>query len=1056
MSMDSHVKRGHPITFGLLIFFAIIELALAAWLTSRFNAHHNYLNISERDRVRFILFCSTWTIAFSTFYLVLFLHSPGGSVLTSIASHLIFLFFTWIMWTAGAAAVTQMLGGGLNCKILVTFITVVILIRAISAARRGDGYRGPSSTPKFHGRFHDYSRLLLNHHPWLFLTRFDKPRIRVDRLIQVKSHEFVFNIPPRISAPLDMSLQTNHGVVALAGALVNQLAQTAWEANPQILASALPTRKAYHITLISKAELKELGGVNTEKLKVDTDSVFSAGVGSKSKTGVYFVVIVWAAGQQLRKQFGLPPKHFHITLSNHDDHTMDKGIDSLLPGQFPANPTPDFLDHLAFTLHLWRQYHNAISFSTNLAAILPDSPRGFLRLGDSALLGGQTKLAMLAFACAFERSQDEKLESYSVKKLIQASKGTEWGPLLLPEDVQQIPAELSSILLTPWSERLRCLLKDANITPTLHLESRHRFQVPIPGSRFYELPRFFRWLIPYHIAIMSTPRCEEDIDALASPHLGIRHVLTLTEEEPLPSAWFRHKTIRNTFLPIANFHPPSIEQMDVVLNLISDGNNLPMLIHCGGGKGRAGTVAACYLAAFGFKLPQYTQCQPELPAAEAIALLRNIRPGSLETPQQEAFVSKWCSTIWKRQSVYPDLPSEPPPCSLEVEGEQGDKHDLFILVGLPGSGKSWFSKALLSRDPAGWTHISQDDTGSRSACETEIGRAKGRVLLDRCNTPVSDRKSWLQLASNWASTPACIWFDYDRDLCSSRAQMRAGHPTLPPGSRVRNAVQQMHKDFVRPTLKEGFKAIFIIRSFAAAEELVRRLSPPITIFKFPRTSHLINLGAATSDDVVNTTDLSSISGQVNITEKIDGANMGFSLSSDRAKIIVQNRSHYVDSSSHEQFKKLGLWVERHEEELRALLGRDPHFPERYILFGEWMFATHSIPYSRLPDHFIAFDFYDRTTQSWADRGTLQRLLAPTTIHLVPVLYEGPLPSEHDLRSMVQRKSVFWDGRVEGIYVKVEKNERVVSRSKIVRGDFITGNEHWTRGGVRPNGLADSG
>lgn len=72
--------------------------------------------------------------------------------------------FSWIMWTAAAASITEMLGGGLNCKaqdayvycnqlnalegfawlewLLVTFAIVVVLIRGIVAARRGDGYRG--------------------------------------------------------------------------------------------------------------------------------------------------------------------------------------------------------------------------------------------------------------------------------------------------------------------------------------------------------------------------------------------------------------------------------------------------------------------------------------------------------------------------------------------------------------------------------------------------------------------------------------------------------------------------------------------------------------------------------------------------------------------------------------------------------------------------------------------------------------------------------------------------------------------------------------------------
>ncbi|KAJ6617393.1 hypothetical protein B0H10DRAFT_1315372 [Mycena sp. CBHHK59/15] len=161
MGMDTHVKRGHP---SLIILFGIIELSLAAWLTSQFNKHNNERNISERNRVRFTLFASTWTIVFSALFLILFAHSTSGSILSSVLSHLIFLGLTWIIWTAAAAAVTQMLGGGLNCQtqgvfvycnqlnaleafawvewILVTFAILVVIVRGIVAARRGDGYRG--------------------------------------------------------------------------------------------------------------------------------------------------------------------------------------------------------------------------------------------------------------------------------------------------------------------------------------------------------------------------------------------------------------------------------------------------------------------------------------------------------------------------------------------------------------------------------------------------------------------------------------------------------------------------------------------------------------------------------------------------------------------------------------------------------------------------------------------------------------------------------------------------------------------------------------------------
>ncbi|KAI0706158.1 hypothetical protein BC835DRAFT_1260474 [Cytidiella melzeri] len=162
---DRHIRRGHPITFGLIIAIAIIELAITSWLVSRFNAHHNYFSTDERDRTRFLLFASIWTIFFSFLYMLLFLHSASsGSVLTSVGSHGVFMFITWIFWTAGAAAITQTLGGGLNCGyvlgvtycdqlnaaeafawiefILFTFALVVVTIRGVASTRRGDGFRG--------------------------------------------------------------------------------------------------------------------------------------------------------------------------------------------------------------------------------------------------------------------------------------------------------------------------------------------------------------------------------------------------------------------------------------------------------------------------------------------------------------------------------------------------------------------------------------------------------------------------------------------------------------------------------------------------------------------------------------------------------------------------------------------------------------------------------------------------------------------------------------------------------------------------------------------------
>lgn len=854
----------------------------------------------------------------------------------------------------------------------------------------------------------------------------------------------------------------------LTGPRVDEMANAALQhirLNHPDLAKLAPARTPHHITLLSKEELRNLPpDSDAASLKADTTQLFDLGVGANLKTSVLFVVVIWVHGQQIRKRLGLPPKQFHITLSGTDVHNIDKGIDSLLPEEEVKITDMTVLDHLVLTLQLDGRYDVAERFAIQLCQVDPDLEKGYLRLADCAVKLGKRKLAMLAYASAFARDERHRIREYCLKKIAACAQHTEWGTVFTENELQELPDELLQILVAPWSLDLRTELSDQEFTPSLCIDSRERLSIPLSlrsppsSSRWYKLPRFFRWVVPFHLALMSTPRNAEDIAMLASPVIGIKHILTLTEEEPLDASWFRGTRIKHTFLPIPNYHPPTTEQMDLIMRMLVEGDELPMLVHCGGGKGRAGTVAACYLAAYGFQKPDLHRTFPALSSAETISALRAIRPGSIETEQQENFVSRYQSTIWKRQSILPDIAPEPAPSSLEVlEGIFDTSCDLVMLIGLPGSGKSWICDALLARNPKHWIRISQDESRSRAACERQIGHdpPKGvRALLDRCNTSPEDRKNWLALA-HWAQRPIAVWLDYAPELCTSRAQNRAGHPTLPPGGRVRAAIEQARRVFVSPTCAEGFSAVLRVCSFAAAAELVQRLSPTITLLKFPRTAHLLNLGAVSVDDIVGNNLPTTLRSRqrVVITEKVDGANMGFSLDASGTHVLVQNRSHYVQPDTHLQFRRLGAWVDRHRPALFSLLGRDKRFPERFILYGEWLAATHSIPYEKLPDLLLAFDLYDRATNTFVDRRTLEVLLDGSGILLVPVIdVRNSMPAPDELREMVQQESKFYMGRIEGIYLKVEEGIYVVQRGKVVRGDFTAGNEHWTKGELRENGI----
>jgi len=162
MAYDSLLRRAYFIFFGILVIFAVIELSISAWLTARYDSHHNYLSITERDRVRFLLFCSTWTTLLSPIFPVLLLFE-SAELLTGIAAHVIFLFLSWVFWLSGAAAITESLGGGLDCHlgfvycsqlnaleafawiewVVLTVGFIYVLVVAVRVIQRGEGYNAP-------------------------------------------------------------------------------------------------------------------------------------------------------------------------------------------------------------------------------------------------------------------------------------------------------------------------------------------------------------------------------------------------------------------------------------------------------------------------------------------------------------------------------------------------------------------------------------------------------------------------------------------------------------------------------------------------------------------------------------------------------------------------------------------------------------------------------------------------------------------------------------------------------------------------------------------------
>jgi atypical dual specificity phosphatase len=265
----------------------------------------------------------------------------------------------------------------------------------------------------------------------------------------------------------------------------------------------------------------------------------------------------------------------------------------------------------------------------------------------------------------------------------------------------------------------------------------------------------------------------------------------------------------------------------------------------------------------------------------------------------------------------------------------------------------------------------------------------------------------------------------------------------------------MQKDLEAPTTDEGFEEVIVLRSFHEANHLLAcwGATPPearpLGFFKFPTTPHVVDLtnGRALqeSDRLLKTSDAQQFFNGQNVLiveEKIDGANLGISLTADWEPRF-QNRAKYVTSKYATQWKALDQWWEEHSWEVCRLLE-----PEVEVLFGEWTWQRHSVEYTKLPAYFVAFDIYNKSEGRFVSARERDRRLLELGggIPAVPRLAERAFGSRAELEALLDLRSAYSDGPLEGIYLRMDEPDEQGGglwnsrRGKIVRADFIQGIE----------------
>lgn len=256
-----------------------------------------------------------------------------------------------------------------------------------------------------------------------------------------------------------------------------------------------------------------------------------------------------------------------------------------------------------------------------------------------------------------------------------------------------------------------------------------------------------------------------------------------------------------------------------------------------------------------------------------------------------------------------------------------------------------------------------------------------------------------------------------------------------------------------------------------------------SIIKYPRTKHLEGSRLQPGDEDLSQIPFTAILGKhIVIEEKIDGANTAVSFDGE-GNLLLQSRGHYLYGGHKERHYNLfKQWANINRDLFYSVLG------SRYIMYGEWMYAKHTIFYDALPDYFMEFDIYDRELGVFLDTPTRKNFTEKMGIvSSVYVLGEGVYTSKKQilsyigdskfitdrhidvLRALAERQGIDVERAVaeteqstlmEGLYIKVEEDGIVKDRMKFVRAAFLQcvfdSQSHWQSRPIIPNQLKGHG
>lgn len=800
----------------------------------------------------------------------------------------------------------------------------------------------------------------------------------------------------------------------------------------------------YHITIIPSHEkpYKKYQDILQPYMNITQFDLLIMGLG-KTETS-YYLICHFPLGDKIRQQLDLKSANFHITLGfdTVDDHINPKNLNTLV--QPCVTDMNQLLDYKSVNITKWSDILHDIIFNENYSSQLsqPLYEWWYAYITSCANLH---KFDLVDTYLPILNELEPYLANY-INLKIKHNLNT-----LTIEDINKSYSNIKEKNKEFDMKYYDIVIKLVEImNHNIGFDSKQRYYIKDQQVCIINSPKnLTKIIIPskYKEIKDKEIKAPELYGSAMISNNHLNYVTIMNYDLILNLTEYINRLNRDTPLischfPIVDRTPPTMEEMYKLLDIID--NKTKVIIHCVGGKGRTNTIIVAYLM-WKYKMHLY----------EAMEIIKD-RKVIISELQQEFL------KLFEKEIITNEFKNQTMSNKTRIE----ENIDVMILIGLPCSGKSTFSQHLIKHCSNNIIYLNQDEMGRGKYEDTmiEVIKAKSNnvgnniIILDRCNTTKEERKYVINLIkkSNRFVKIWGLWFDISIEELMSRAKNRRNHPVL-SSKKVPEVIIEKNKTFDEPDILEGFNRLMHLKDEDQVNQLLSQWKLPTIdlyekgFFKFPRTRHLHSLGSAERNDLLmtKTEQTTFLNDYIYIEEKVDGANMGISIDSSDYSIKIQNRSHYVNSASHQQFCKLDKWLSTYSSQLHEILK-----PDRYILFGEWLYMKHTVPYNNLPSYFVAFDLYDKTIGKFYARPQLELLLKDTGIPIVPLIYEGNVKNLKDILEHINNKSSYGNTQIEGLYCKVpDKDKKYYTyRGKIVRSDFILDDsKHWTHN-TEPNEL----